>query len=250
MVSMNSPSLALRIFGGTLAFSVVGSIITRYGHVDPGPVAALSSLVLILSGAWLILRELTGPTAAGLLFFAAGAEIVGVQTGWVFGAYHYTDAWWPTISLPGGEHFPMLVPFAWTFIVGACAASTRNLSGRPARALAAALLAAAIDWPMERAMTGVLGYWRWDHPTRFFGAPLQNTLGWFVVALIAGVVLVRTEREGGDWEAPLALGLFGSFTALVGWLNGFDAAWPALILLSSLPLILARTLERAKIKAN
>lgn len=235
---MSSPSLIFKLFLGTLIFSAAGTVVSHFGHMPKGISGPICSAILILSGSWLVLRELRGFSPLLLLFFGALAEIVGVYTGVIFGSYRYTDAWAPVISLPGGRLFPILVPFAWVFVAGGSFLAVRGIAKGWTPALLAGLLAAAIDAPMERAMTGTFGYWKWDFPGQPFGAPVQNAIGWFVIASLAAFLIAAQSRsaEPVSGEAPMALTGFGLFVGLVGWLSGYDLAWPTLVFFSLLPL--------------
>lgn len=123
-----------------------------------------------------------------VLFLGAAVELIGVTTGLPFGRYIYTDRWWPTVPLPDGGRFPLLLPFAWFLVAGAAALAVR-VRGLPG-ALLGGLLAAGVDLFMEPVMAGPLDYWRWLEPGPLpGGAPILNFVGWFATASLAGAVL-------------------------------------------------------------
>ena len=90
-------------------------------------------------------------------------------------------------------------------------------------------------------MTKTFSYWTWESPAPPYGAPTQNTIGWFCVAAIAAFLMAKSVRplDGAKYESPVSLGLFGAFVAYVGWLGGFHPAWPALAGVSVIPLYFA-----------
>ena len=83
----------------------------------------------------------------------------------------------------------------------------------PHRPLAAVLigglLASVVDLLMEPVMTGPLGYWRWLRPGPLpGGAPVENFLGWWVVATLAGLVLTLGAPSLRSKAPPWVLGGF------------------------------------------
>jgi uncharacterized membrane protein len=213
-------------FLGLVAFSLLGSAASRATALDPGPVAPLASAATIVSGVAALALAAARATAAGprraalglvaVLLLGLVAEVVGLYTGAVFGRYVYTGAWWPSVGLPEGQAFPLLLPLAWFLIV---AGSFMALPARwpwAARVLGAAALATLVDLVMEPVMTERLGYWRWDPPGPLpGGAPAHNAIGWLVVSALAAAILYAA-RFGSAREARWVL---AGFVALVAGLS-------------------------------
>ena len=213
---------AARPFLGLVLFSLAGSLLSRLTHLDPGPIRPSASVLTLAAGVGAVfaayVRSVPGAwTRLGLAFvLGASSEIVGLKTGVPFGRYVYTDAWWPTVRLPGIGPYPLLLPFAWLLMAGAS-----NLSvGRRGWTwpVLGGLLAAVVDLAMEPVMAGPLGYWRWLVPGPLpGGAPLANFLGWWAVATVAGFVLGVPKRRddtprwvlGGFVVLIVGLGLIG-----------------------------------------
>ncbi len=131
--------------------------------------AALLTVLLLLPLAWLV-------------------EFVGSSSGFPFGRYHYTDVLQPQIT-----GVPLLIPLAWLMMlppawaVAALVIKSRRLSAplpvRVARALVAALAFTAWDLFLDPQMVA-WGFWVWEHPGAYFGIPLVNYLGWFLVSFV------------------------------------------------------------------
>ncbi|MFQ3669378.1 MAG: carotenoid biosynthesis protein, partial [Fimbriimonadaceae bacterium] len=194
-----------KVYLGLVAFSLAGSAVSRLTGLDPGPIAPVAAALTLLTGfaaAFAPVWQAIGPKralAAGAFVLTVGAasEIAGLYTGLPFGRYAYTDAWFPTVPLPGGHFFPLLLPFAWFLMAGsAYLVVSRLAQGRDGTGSrpplwvvpGGALLAAALDVPMEPVMTDVLGYWVWLDPTwpiggPVLGAPLMNAVGWVATSL-------------------------------------------------------------------
>lgn len=185
---MKRLSLWTKLFLGLVLFSLAGTLLTRFTSLDPGPIRPVASLLTIAIG-FIALARLAKPSQAVAVVLLGGAtEICGIYTGFPFGTYRYTDHWWPTIDLPQGHHFPLLLPFAWFLIAGGCAIALRPL-GKSMLVLAP-LLATLIDFFMEPVMTQKLGYWVWSARGPLPGeAPWLNMVGWFATSLIAAIVL-------------------------------------------------------------
>ncbi len=199
--------------------------------LSPGIVAPAASLATLACGLVLAIRPLVeGGRArlAAVLAVGLAAEVLGLYTGIPFGRYEYTTAWWPTVSLPGGEPFPIALPFAWLMITAACTLWVGSSLARPVAALAAGLLAALLDLFKEPVMTDVLGYWKWTDLSwpiggPILGAPLVNAFGWALTAAIGAWVLAKTPPRPGSWR-------YGAFVAcahlfLIGSLGVVAGGW-------------------------
>ena len=185
-------------FAFLVAFSLSGSLFSRLTRLDPGPIAPVTSLLTLGVGVAAVfgayVREVPRAYLRLIGAFALGAtsEIVGLATGFPFGRYVYTGAWWPTLGIPGVGLFPIALPFAWLLMAGASVLGVRGRRlGYPwVSCVAGGLLAALVDLLMEPVMTGPLGYWRWLRPGPLpGGAPIANFLGWWAVATLAGAIL-------------------------------------------------------------
>ncbi len=144
------------------------------------------------------------------VFFAISAvvsyvmEEVGVRTGLVYGAYHYSDMLGAKLG-----HVPVLIPLAWfmmiypSWMVARALLSgmeTRKVGGITALAAVAALVMTAWDVVMDPGMAAA-GNWVWEHGGAYFGVPRRNYLGWlattFLVYWIAGWVWRKVKVERG-----------------------------------------------------
>jgi lycopene beta-cyclase len=157
-----------------------------YFMINLGVIMQTAAVVTIfLRGAgWRSALEIVLP----VLPLAWLAEFVGSSTGFPFGSYHYTGALQPQL---GGV--PLLIPFAWLMMlppawaVGAMIIKNRTLSPlipvRLARALTAALAFTVWDLFLDPQMVA-WNFWVWDKPGAYFGIPLVNYLGWFLVSFV------------------------------------------------------------------
>jgi len=206
------------LFWGWVVFSLAGTALTRATGLNPGPIAPIASIATILTGVYAIFGQ-HWRRMIPVLVIGAVAELLGLYTGFPFGAYAYTDRWIPTLPLPGDNRFPLILPFAWALVAGA-SWSLAPGRGWP-RAILAGLIAALIDLPMEAIMTGPLDYWRWKQPGPLpGGAPIANFLGWFAVATIAATFLNQNDgpAETHDARRAAAVVLTG-FGLLLGGLG-------------------------------
>lgn len=186
---------------GFVAFSLLGSLLSRALHVDPGPIAPISSFLTLALGTIAVFAPFFAADSRQaawalllLLILGGVVELTGVTTGLPFGHYAYTDRWAPVVSLPGGGYFPLQVPFAWALVVGASTLAIHpdalRISGAFMVAVAAAAVAATLDLVMEPVMAGPLYYWHWVTPGPLPGnAPVLNTIGWFGTSLVGALIL-------------------------------------------------------------
>lgn len=211
--------MALPFFLGLVAFSLAGSLFSRLTGLDPGPIAPAASLLTLGAGVAATFADYVGkaahpwPRLAAALLLGATTEIVGLATGFPFGRYEYTGAWWPSLPLGVGP-FPLALPFAWLLMAGASRLSLPALRPLPC-ALLGGLLAACIDLAMEPVLAGPLRYWRWlDRGPLPGGAPIANFLGWWATATVAGLILTLGAPPS-DAKAPRTV-LVGFLALIVG----------------------------------
>lgn len=164
-------------------------------------------------------------------------EIVGVSTGWPFGAYRYTELWQPYVSLPGGRLFPLALPLTWFILAGASALACRHIGGR-GWPFVAGLFLALVDVALEPVLIGPVGFWRWDA-----GAPpLQNYLAWALIGTLVAPILVRSKPKTEVRRRALwLLGIVLAATAIVGLSHGEKGGWLSLLPLLAVGLLLRVT---------
>ncbi len=120
-------------------------------------------------------------------------EVIGVNTGFLFGDYAYGNVLGPEI-----KNVPVLIGVNWFLIVYCCGISIHTLlmkainriaadSGKSPMALKAlsviidgATLAVFFDWLMEPVAVK-LGYWVWQGDGAI---PMFNYICWFVISLL------------------------------------------------------------------
>ena len=210
-----SLSLPSAIYAGFLIFSVLGWRISKALNLDQGWIAPLAGAATLVSGVlslWLLLyieaRSRTLSVLGILLVFGFSCELCGLATGVPFGLYRYTGRWWPSIPLGSLGPFPLLLPFAWVSIVGACSvvSSWPKRFGPLARIVFGGLLAALIDLLMEPTFIHSLGYWRWLKPGPLPGhAPVANFVGWFLVGSGGCAILERFRLPIGEKARTAAM---------------------------------------------
>ncbi len=216
-----------KLFVGAVLFSCFGVFAQKFLKADPGPIAPIMSAIIMLSGAGSVAVSIGRWRSVGwVLAIGAVAEIIGLFSGIPFGRYEYTDRWVPTVPLGMGHRFPLLLPLAWLMMIGGSFMFVSRLWTGWRLVAGAAILAAAIDVPMERAMTEVFGYWHWIPPGPVYGAPILNLVGWLAVGGVAAWALRKASPKG---NGTLILPLFCGFVAWNGLLSGFDVAWVVLM---------------------
>jgi hypothetical protein len=135
---------------------------------------------------------------------------VGVATGLIYGAYHYTELLGPKLG-----HVPLLIPLAWfmmiypsyvivNLIADGAPTGTR---GGPGRALWLALLSGMVmsawDLVMDPLLSGVvMQAWVWEQGGAYFGVPVRNFAGWLLTTFTVYLLYRLYERR----VAPRPLG--------------------------------------------
>lgn len=138
--------------------------------------------------------------SAAIAVISYGAELIGVQSGWLFGTYEYGNLLGP--MLPGGV--PIGIPIFWMLLLYAADDLVGLALGRQAsrwlRVLAVGAVAASWDLMID-PIAVAYGCWSWsvaaNEAALVFGIPPTNALCWWVVGSLAVLV-------GGSGAAPAA----------------------------------------------
>jgi putative membrane protein len=147
-----------------------------------------------------------------LVIYSAGfiVEIVGVNTGLIFGSYAYG----PTLG-PKLFHTPLIIGVNWLMLVYASLVITsRFIEQRYFRVLVAAVLMVVYDFALEPAAID-LDMWDWGG-----AVPMQNYITWLVISL---VLVWFADRSGfvnreNKIAAPLFFVQLGFFIILDLWM--------------------------------
>jgi uncharacterized membrane protein len=209
----------LLIFGLVLAY-IVGALLFNY---QP-PVAAFFGLsfVLLFFAAGQCLYEV-GVSRTIVLFaitaiIGFGVEVLGANTGFLFGKYSYgVNLGTKVIGVP------IVVPLVWFVIVFIAfslvfprTAGSTNPRGSPSKIrtilpliLLAAFGAVAWDFLVDPLFSSSqYGYWTWQispSTPQLSGVPLTNFIGWFVVATgMLGIFVFLSLKYFGRNKTPSA----------------------------------------------
>jgi putative membrane protein len=112
------------------------------------------------------------------------SEIIGVNTGFLFGKYSYGEVLGQKIW-----GVPLLISINWFMIVYASGIFTQNILAKTPVAIQIAIggiIATFFDWIMEPAAMK-LGFWKWDNGI----IPLSNYVTWFCISALLLVLFYR-----------------------------------------------------------
>lgn len=131
-----------------------------------------------------------------------GLEEVGVRTGLIYGAYHYSDMLGPKLG-----HVPAIIPLAWFMMIYPSwmvarailrGVDTRSFSGLAALSVTAAISITGWDMVMDPGMARAHN-WVWEQGGPYFGVPLRNYFGWmlttFIIYCLAGALWRNQKGE-------------------------------------------------------
>jgi putative membrane protein len=120
------------------------------------------------------------------------SEVIGVATGLVFGAYHYTDLLGPKLlGVPPMIQIGYLATGYASVMMGRIILSLlRPVTGWAilAASLAGAFIMVSWDVAMDPYQSTVTGDWIWRDGGGYFGVPLHNYAGWFGTVLLFTLV--------------------------------------------------------------
>ncbi len=197
---------------------------------------------------------LEGWKRTGIFFFASALvtytmEEIGVGTGWIFGAYHYSDLLGPKLG-----HVPVLIPLGWFMMIYPSWRVARALlqglnthvwPGMVLQAAVAAVTMTAWDVVMDPGMSTAGANWVWENGGAYYGVPRHNYLGWlvttFLVYLIAGFLWKKADPRYAEerWFPALPVLVYALFAARYVANNYYAALQMVAIFAMGLPALLA-----------
>ncbi len=181
-IGMKPLPAVYRLAVGFLFFLTPFAVIDTLTGVFSGMAGLSDSLYLLLwsgVGAYALATRNSSVWAAWgtnvLLGYAI--ELIGIQTGYPFGSYTYTEVLQPQLL-----GVPLAIAMAWGSLVGLW--TYLGPKGRLRRALWVAAGAAAIDLLLEPYATAIRHYWHWEAPD----VPLTNYLAWGLFAALLSLL--------------------------------------------------------------
>ena len=151
-----------------------------------------------------------------LVFFAItaiaswGYEQVGVETGAVYGKYHYTDVLGAKLG-----HVPIIIPIAWfmmiypSFIIanlitsGSISKNQNRISQIILLSMISAVVMTAWDMVIDPYLSGsTQKAWVWESEGQYFGVPLQNFAGWMLTTFTIYFLYLLFARRMVSHSSP------------------------------------------------
>lgn len=148
---------------------------------------------------------------AGITFIVSFlAEVIGVQSGLLFGHYWYGNS----LGLKLWE-VPLLIGLNWLVLVYSIGSLTAKLQTNTfLKAFVAAILMVGLDYFIEPAAMQ-FDFWHWKNNV----VPLQNYVGWFLLAFILQSYFQQSTVYKKN---PLAIWIFGAQATFFIALNAFQ----------------------------
>ncbi len=248
---------ALWVFIGAISFSIAGLFVTRmfpstmayfgpyYANLVKAPTWTYMA-VLPLLPVFMYAPSL-GWARTGLFFvwgcaIGGASELTGTMSALTvngvalpFGAYEYTHWLGPKF----GGHVPYFIPLSWfAMSIVSLDLAYRAVSSRWAILLTAATFMTLWDVSLDPAMNYVFPFWTYEVDGFFYGMPLSNWIGWFVVSLL---IMISYELMGGlnalsRW-APLVYVLNCFFPLMISLLHATYGAVLVGIVATALPFV-------------
>lgn len=141
----------------------------------------------------------------------AAVEVIGLSTGWPFGAYRYAGDLGPAVA-----GVPAVIPLAWTMMAYPALVVARHITRRPvAGVVLAAWALTAWDLFLDPQMVAH-GQWEWAAGGSYLGVPATNYAGWLATSLVIAAALwpaadrAESRRDAGDTSRHGEVGTRGS----------------------------------------
>jgi putative membrane protein len=206
---------AFWLFVGSIGFSIIGMLLMQFvplAMVVFGPympqlikTPTWTYMTMLPLMALLLYTPMLG--AKRMAFFAlwgcvigGASELMGT-TGWLtvggvelpFGAYDYHESFLGTSKIAG--HVPYFIPPSWFAMAIVSYDLARRATGSAlGRVLMGTVFMVLWDVSLDPAMNAAWPFWTYGVDGFFYGMPLSNWIGWFVVSL---VIIAGFEWIGG-----------------------------------------------------
>lgn len=178
------------IFKIYVVWFIVGLLLVSFDFI-PSWLEWANSVFLILAGIVALFYAMkTFGTVKGVMLSIAICistfliEGLSAHFDIFFGNYDYTERFPPLLF-----GVPIGIGFAWLVMIMAGHALSRNFSSRYVRACVAALYVVALDLVLDPVAFVSKEYWIWQEESNYYGIPLSNFIGWFLVAFVWQLIL-------------------------------------------------------------
>lgn len=178
LITMIGLPIILWVSGdATLVFGIIAAVFVQ-----------VILVITLLTKAWGL------PKTIGVTFivtlFAWTAEAFGSATGFPFGSYTYTQTLQPQLL-----DVPLLIPLAWMMMLPAAwavASLVTTVNRIWLFSTISALAMTAWDLFLDPQMVA-WGFWVWKAQGAYFGIPVINFMGWFIVSFIITLIIRPTQ---------------------------------------------------------
>lgn len=242
---------ALWVFVGTMAFSVLGTLLLQlvpaamgifgpyYASLVKAPTWTYMALLPVLTT---LAYWRTHPKSQ-LAFFALWgsfvggvAELVGTTSGIPFGVYSYTDWLGPKLL----DHVPYLIPPSWYAVsLVSHDLASRLTTRRWERIGATAVFMLLWDVSLDPAMNDAFPFWNYPGGGFYYGMPASNWAGWIAVTVIIawGYEVIGGGLRSTSRHAPLLYALNCLFPVLIALLYGLTLGAVVGVMAMAMPLL-------------
>lgn len=205
---MNWHKVSVRILSVLFLFMLVGAIASHVLWQEAPLKGFGSSSFLFIAGALVLLtaekQDRMRLGIAGLIGFLA--ELLGVQYGWLFGQYKYTE-----VLAPNWLGTPIVMICAWFVLI----AYVKDLLLRTrlsvwAEIVLGALWMMVLDLLIDPLAAHPFQFWSWIETGNYYGIPFRNFVGWFVVSAVIFALdrwIFRTHFRENYWGRVVGLGI-------------------------------------------
>lgn len=190
----------------------VGGVVS-YAVLEQPPLEARWAAPAFLFVAALIVL-LTSENRTALLLLFGGvvgwlSEIVGVHTGYPYGRYFYTETMRPLLF-----DVPLVMVAAWIILP----AYIRQLLltvrlPKIMLIVLSAVVLAFIDLLIDPVAIGPMDFWVWKDYGPYYGIPMLNFIGWFIVGVIIFSFLNNSTSEN-RWHTYVGTSVILFFTCI------------------------------------
>ncbi|MEO9534036.1 MAG: carotenoid biosynthesis protein [Crocinitomicaceae bacterium] len=187
--------IKLYLFPLLILFHVIGVGLFLYFKVAP----ELSFLNILMSAivVFLVEKDLKKAAIGFSVIFIIGfiIELIGVQTGYLFGEYIYASSMGPQLF-----GTPIIIGATWYAVIAGAANIANFVQGSTiAKGIVAGVLAVLMDVLIEQVAIGY-NLWQWKSGS----IPLYNYVCWFIFGSIFAYLYLRITPE----KNKLAIQLF------------------------------------------
>ena len=177
------------------SLGLLAAILTWYTNYPTNLLVLISSIsisiISIIANLYLYKANkkiVYGFAAAGITLYIL--EIIGANTGIIYGDFVYNPSWQPALL-----GTPVIMAIVWVTLIIESYSLSSIFNKKINRIIVSAFFLVMIDIVIDPGAIH-LGLWNWVNGGSWYGVPMSNYLGWFILGIIgSGIFAFKNNHK-------------------------------------------------------